>query len=100
MAQQSDLVGLTEGDGITYGTWDRRPRVTRLQSKLNEHGAALKLDGMFGPNTLRALNAFQALHGISQGNVVDRATADALEGSGRGSAPQCPPGYLPIFAEA
>src|SRR5207302_8582484 len=79
VAPASDLVGLTLNDGITYGTWDRRPKVQRLQTELIEHGAAITPDGMFGDETAAALHRFQVSAGLAESDTVDQATADALE---------------------
>jgi len=79
-ASGSDLVGLTRGDGITVGTWDRRPRVERLQSILNDKGAALTVDGMFGAQTATALRQLQARTGVPEQDTVDPATAQVLGG--------------------
>jgi peptidoglycan hydrolase-like protein with peptidoglycan-binding domain len=76
----SDLVGLMLNDGFTYGTWNRRPRVERLQYRLVKQGAALEMDGKFGDKTAAALHQFQATVGLPEQDVVDQATADALEG--------------------
>lgn len=91
---RSDLEGLSEGDGITFGTWPRRPRVSRLQERLTANGAPTAVDGMFGPKTLTALNTFQRGRGYAESNVVDAATASALDA---GSATECPDGTVPIL---
>lgn len=93
-AEISRLEGLRHQDGITFGTWHLRPRVGELQQRLTSHGFVAEPDGMFGNDTLTALNAFQATHELTPSAVVDRATADALEG--RTIAPQCPPGQVPV----
>jgi peptidoglycan hydrolase-like protein with peptidoglycan-binding domain len=79
VAPASDLVGLTFNDGITYGTWDRRPRIRRLQTELKEHGATITVDGMFGDETAAALHKFRVSVGLGESDTVDQATADALK---------------------
>jgi len=93
-AEISRLEGLKLQDGITFGTWQLRPRVSELQGRLTGHGFACAVDGMFGNETLAALNGFQDSRGLPAGTVVDRDTADALED--REAAPQCPAGQVPI----
>ncbi len=89
----SDLEGLKLNDGLYYGTWDKRPRVHKLQDKLTENGFYAKSDGMFGPKTLAALNMFQQVNGIPPTEYVDAVTANLLEGNSTPST--CPPGYIP-----
>ena len=73
------LVGLTRGDGLDYGTWERRPRVKLLQTKLNEKMlAGLNVDGMFGPKTDGVLQEYQASIRVPPQSIVDTVTADAL----------------------
>jgi peptidoglycan hydrolase-like protein with peptidoglycan-binding domain len=82
------LVGLKQGDGITFGTWDRRPRVKELQSLIIINGGGgLKIDGMFGDNTTSGLIIVQIQNGIKPGNQVDLPTAQALR---KGSMPDLP----------
>jgi len=86
------LVGLKRGDGFVFGTFERRPRVSLLQNKLNEQGGAgLESDGMWGPLTSDALATFQAAHRLPVQDQVDADTADALMGTGIAS----PSGPLP-----
>lgn len=53
--------------------------VRRLQSALNRWGAGLVVDGAFGPATLRAVTAFQRLHGLKPDGIVGRRTWAALK---------------------
>ena len=81
------LVGLKRGDGLVFGTFERRPRVALLQEKLNDKGGAgLESDGMFGALTSDALAAFQAERGLAVQDQVDADTADALMDGGAASA--------------
>jgi peptidoglycan hydrolase-like protein with peptidoglycan-binding domain len=70
----------------------RGPAVRALQQQLNQHGARLTVDGSFGPNTERAVRAFQQRHGLTADGVVGPRTSAALgrapsSGGGGGSAP-------------
>lgn len=82
------LIGLTRGDGIVFGTWEKRPRVRLLQQKLKEKASAgLKPDGMFGELTTKALNRFQLTRGILPGETVNSVTVQALMNGQEDSQP-------------
>ncbi len=53
--------------------------VRRFQSRLNTHGADLRLDGIFGPATLAALRAFQRTHGLLVDGIAGPLTLKVLE---------------------
>lgn len=56
---------------MTYNEW--------LQSRLTAHGFPVgPIDGSIGPNTLKAIAAFQAAKGLKLTGVSDKATVDAL----------------------
>ncbi|UEM19030.1 peptidoglycan-binding protein [Skermanella mucosa] len=57
---------------------DRGPEVLELQRKLNEAGAQLVEDGIFGRGTHAAVMAFQARNGLSADGVVGPMTREAL----------------------
>ncbi|ALN65261.1 putative peptidoglycan binding domain protein [Lysobacter antibioticus] len=64
---------------------ERGPEVTKLQESLiqlgiNDHvKQPVKADGVFGPDTQRAVQAFQLWHGIDQVNgIADRQTMAAI----------------------
>jgi len=59
----------------------RGPQVRQLQVLLNRHGAALKEDGIFGPLTRSAVEAFQRANGLIVDGVVGGQTWDALTGA-------------------
>jgi putative peptidoglycan binding protein/D-alanyl-D-alanine carboxypeptidase-like protein len=61
---------------LTVG--DRGPEVRVLQTRLNERGAALTVDGVFGTGTRAAVAAFQVAHGLRGDGVVGPKTRDAL----------------------
>ena len=56
------------------------PEVAALQSRLNELGAALTVDGVFGIGTLKAVRGFQNANGLSDDGIVGARTAAALNG--------------------
>jgi putative peptidoglycan binding protein len=74
----SPFVGLTRGDGLVFGTWDKRPLVEAFQQRLAAGGLVVTPDGMFGPSTAKALNSFQRSHGLPPSDTVDAATAAGL----------------------
>lgn len=57
---------------------DRGNFVTILQYLLNEYGANLSPDGIFGTNTETAVRTFQANNGLTQDGIVGRNTWNAL----------------------
>lgn len=61
---------------LTIG--DRGPAVTALQKKLKAAGAAIEVDGDFGPATRAAVIAFQAARGLTPDGVVAGRTLTAL----------------------
>jgi peptidoglycan hydrolase-like protein with peptidoglycan-binding domain len=68
----SDMLGLTQGN--------RGAAVLALQKALVDHGLnpAGGVDGIFGPGTKAAVQAFQSEHGLQPNGVVDAATVAAL----------------------
>ena len=64
----------------------RGSAVTYLQQRLNSYGASLKVDGVFGSATLRAVKNRQSAAGIGVDGVVGPKTWNALTG-GSSSAP-------------
>ncbi len=95
---QNPLVGLTRGDGLNFGTEERRQRVIMLQDKLNEKlQVSLNPDGKFGKETSKALKQFQNSINLPQQETVDQSTGDALMGGkdvvgGGGTGNTVPPG--------
>jgi D-alanyl-D-alanine carboxypeptidase/Putative peptidoglycan binding domain len=53
---------------------NRGPEVRKLQEKLNERGAGLVVDGVFGRNTQAAVMAFQAVNGLEVDGLVGKET--------------------------
>src|SRR5699024_83889 len=60
---------------------DRGQAVRTLQTKLNERGASLAVDGSFGPATRTAVRSLQSAAGISVAGVVGPQTSNALTGA-------------------
>jgi len=48
--------------------------VGQLQQELNRHGAALSVDGGYGPSTLAAVKAWKAAHQLHATGLVNRTT--------------------------
>jgi LysM repeat protein len=72
--------------------------VADLQRWLNRHGAALEVDGDFGPITERAVRAFQREHGFADDGKVGPTLRAALSTSpdvGPGQPDQAQPGPGP-----
>src|SRR5699024_7071046 len=59
----------------------RGAAVSYLQERLNAHGASLKVDGVFGSATLRAVKSQQSRAGIGVDGVVGPKTWGALTGT-------------------
>ncbi|MCO5169545.1 MAG: peptidoglycan-binding protein [Planctomycetes bacterium] len=62
----------------TQRSGSRGSRVRRLQAALNHTGAALTVDGKFGPKTHAAAQAFQRAAGLSVDGIVGPQTWGAL----------------------
>ena len=63
---------------ITVGIGDGGATVERLQRELNERKQKVGIDGIFGPETLKAVKAFQKAHGLAQDGIVGPKTWAAL----------------------
>ena len=57
----------------------RGEAVKALQRSLVDRGHDLKVDGIFGPDTTRAVNAFQSARGLKVDGVVGAETKQALQ---------------------
>ncbi|WP_422115579.1 peptidoglycan-binding protein [Brachybacterium sp. UNK5269] len=68
---------------------DRGAAVRTLQSKLNQRGASVTVDGVFGGGTKTAVRALQSAAGLGVDGVVGPKTWSALDGKVRipGSTP-------------
>ena len=63
---------------VQYGAQGTNAKI--LQKMLNRNGYNLDVDGIFGDNTLAALNDYQKKNGYTIGNSVDQSLWDALAG--------------------
>lgn len=63
---------------VVLDLWDRGKNVRTLQSALNEHGADLVVDGIFGQNTRAAVIDFQRSAGLMIDGIVGPNTRAAL----------------------
>jgi hypothetical protein len=66
---------------------ERSNAVAALQLRLAANQLCVAVDGEFGPNTRRALVAFQRAHGLTPDGVVGRSTWGALVTYGRQRSP-------------
>lgn len=81
--------------GPTLRAGDRGAAVQELQQSLSKLGDGLAVDGIFGPDTARAVRAFQSRSGLIVDGVVGPATKAALAAA-LGGAPITPPSPLPM----
>ncbi len=71
--------------------------VATLQRLLARLGADLAVDGSFGPNTERAVKAFQARSGLTADGIVSGSTKAAIAAAvGRSALPRPSPGPSPV----
>ena len=68
----------TPGNANPVGMGERGQRVHDLQERLNALGAHLAVDGIFGPKTRAAVEAFQKAHGLKVDGLVGPHTTAAL----------------------
>ena len=61
--------------------------VREIQTRLNQNGAGLSVDGVFGPRTDAAVRAFQSRRRLTVDGIVGPNTWAALSGSGGGNPP-------------
>jgi peptidoglycan hydrolase-like protein with peptidoglycan-binding domain len=57
---------------------DKTTRMERVQQALNSNGAALKVDGKWGPKTKAAVKDFQKAHGLKPTGHLNKSTRDQL----------------------
>ncbi len=56
----------------------RGPGVVQAQKLLRRHGFPIQVDGIYGPNTVAAVRAFQRVHGLGADGIVGPETSRAL----------------------
>jgi peptidoglycan hydrolase-like protein with peptidoglycan-binding domain len=82
-ATTTTVVGRTvtkPNDSVHLG--DHGPGVTEIQKALIAHGFKVTVDGKFGPQTEKAVIAFQKSVGIKQDGIVGPATWKRLQATG------------------
>lgn len=72
--------------GATLFSGVRGERVSALQASLNDHGAHLAVDGVFGTKTNAAVRDFQSTNGLRVDGRVGPETRGALNGGSSASA--------------
>ena len=73
---------ITLYDGMGKGRRGMRPQVKEMQQDLITLNYVLPrfgVDGKFGPETLKAVNAFQSDHGFEESNTIDEETLKAMK---------------------
>src|SRR5690606_17679931 len=78
----------TQYTSVKLRLGSRGSAVSYLQQRLNAHGASLKVDGVFGSATLRAVKNRQSAAGIGVDGVVGPKTWNALTGGSSSSQPK------------
>jgi peptidoglycan hydrolase-like protein with peptidoglycan-binding domain len=72
--------------------------VRELQKALRKAGFSVKVDGQFGPTTVRAVKRFQRAAQLSPSGTVGRKTVAALNAAARGSSANVSGGFDPARA--
>ena len=69
---------LDEGELLSRARGSRGDEVTTVQEMLNEQGADIAVDGIYGPETAAAVEAFQTEHDLKIDGIVGPETQGAL----------------------
>jgi peptidoglycan hydrolase-like protein with peptidoglycan-binding domain len=72
--------------------------VRELQKALRKAGFSVKVDGQFGPTTVRAVKRFQRAARLTPSGTVGRKTVAALNAAARGSSANVSGGFDPARA--
>ena len=78
MEYPQDPTPLTRAETPTVRLMDRGPSVRRLQERLNDHGAGLAADGIFGVMTREAVVRFQKDNQLEPDGIAGPLTWTAL----------------------
>ena len=70
---------LRQKDGLSSGRVWLGSVVKNVQLGLIQAGHPMKTDGQFGPGTLGAVKTFQLNRGLTEGEIVDKSTWNALD---------------------
>jgi peptidoglycan hydrolase-like protein with peptidoglycan-binding domain len=73
--------------------------VRELQKALRKAGFSVKVDGQFGPTTVRAVKRFQRAAQLTPSGTVGRKTVAALKAAARGQSADVSGGTAPIRAK-
>jgi len=73
---------MTMSDHTPLATGSHGDDVKTLQEALNKNGATLKVDGVFGPETEKAVRTYQTKHALTVDGIVGPVTAKALAADG------------------
>lgn len=87
------VVALVPGHAVAdTSRGDRGPVVTEIQTILHGYGYTVAVDGVFGPQTERAVRSWQRSNGLEVDGVVGPVTLASLRGATRvGNARQVTP---------
>lgn len=83
----------------SYGTirsGSRGDSVKQLQQLLNQNGANIAVDGIFGSKTAAAVRNYQQSKGLSIDGIVGKNTWNSLLGSGTTTAQKTDPNYTTL----
>jgi peptidoglycan hydrolase-like protein with peptidoglycan-binding domain len=75
------------------------PDVRELQKALRKAGFSVKVDGQFGPTTVRAVKRFQRAARLTSSGTVGSKTVAALKAAARGSSANVSGGFDPARAD-
>lgn len=76
------IVGFV-GDAFAIGRGDTGPQVTEVQTILKGYGYTVTVDGVYGPQTERAVKSWQASNGLTVDGIAGPATISSLKGAVR-----------------
>ena len=91
---RADVLARTSGNGVfssessnpsadPFLSGDASPishrDIARIQAALDKHGFSLAVDGVWGPETEKALHRFQGDRGLPQTNLIDHRAAEQLD---------------------